>query len=32
MAMRRKRKRSQETMWVATSDVLKSPGHPFYQR
>jgi transposase len=24
--------RPQETMWVATSDLPKSPGHPFYQR
>ena len=29
--MGRKRKRPQETMWVATSDLPKSPGHPFYQ-
>lgn len=32
MAMGRKRKRSQDTMWVATSDLPKSPGHPFYKR
>jgi transposase len=32
MAMGRKRKRRQEAMWVATSDLPKSPGHPFYQR
>jgi transposase len=30
--MGRKRKRSQDTMWVATSDLPKSPGHPFYKR
>ncbi len=30
--MGRKRKRPQDTMWVATSDLPKSPGHPFYQR
>jgi transposase len=32
MAMGRKRKRAQDTMWVATSDLPKSPGHPFYRR
>ena len=32
MAMGRKRKRAQDTMWVATSDLPKSPGHPFYKR
>jgi len=30
--MGRKRKREQDTMWVATSDLPKSPGHPFYKR
>ena len=32
MAMGKKRKRRQDTMWVATRDLPKSPGHPFYQR
>lgn len=32
MAMGRKRKRGQDTLWVATSDLPKSPGHPFYRR
>src|SRR5262245_23214805 len=32
MAMGRKKKRPQDTMWVATRDLPKSPGHPFYQR
>src|SRR5436309_10609789 len=32
MAMGRRRKGRQETMWVATSDLPASPGHPFYQR
>ena len=32
MAMGKKQKRPQDTMWVATSDLPKSPGHPFYQR
>jgi transposase len=27
-----KRKKRQGTMWVAASDLPKSPGHPFYQR
>jgi transposase len=27
-----KRKKRQDAMWVATSDLPKSPGHPFYQR
>jgi len=27
-----KRKRRQGAMWLATSDLPKSPGHPFYQR
>jgi transposase len=32
MAMGKKRKRPQATMWVATSELPASPGHPFYQR
>jgi transposase len=32
MAMGKKRKRPQDTMWVATRDLPKSPGHPFYKR
>ena len=32
MAMGRKQKRPQDTMWVATRDLPKSPGHPFYKR
>jgi len=27
-----KRKREQQQMWVATTDLPKSPGHPFYRR
>lgn len=27
-----KRKREQQEMWVATSDLPRSPGHPFYQK
>jgi len=27
-----KRKRSQEGLWVATSELPRSPGHPFYAR
>ena len=30
--MGKKQTRPQDTMWVATSDLPKSPGHPFYQR
>jgi transposase len=32
MAMGRKKKRAQDTMWVAARDLPKSPGHPFYKR
>jgi len=27
-----KRKNRQESMWIATSELPTSPGHPFYQR
>lgn len=27
-----KRKRRQDSMWIATSELPKSPGHPFYAR
>ena len=27
-----KRKERQESMWIATSELPTSPGHPFYQR
>jgi transposase len=27
-----KRKQRQESIWVSTADLPKSPGHPFYQR
>jgi transposase len=27
-----KRKQRQESLWVSTADLPKSPGHPFYQR
>jgi transposase len=32
MAMGKRKKGRQDTMWVASSDLPKSPGHPFYQR
>ena len=32
MAMGKRRRRRQATMWVATSELPASPGHPFYQR
>jgi transposase len=27
-----KRKREQQGLWVATTELPKSPGHPFYQK
>ena len=27
-----KRKREQQGLWVATTDLPKSPGHPFYRK
>src|SRR5437763_12684049 len=27
-----KRKREEQAMWVATTELPKSPGHPFYQK
>jgi len=27
-----KRKRAQQDLWVATCDLPKSPGHPFYSK
>jgi hypothetical protein len=27
-----KKKRRQESMWLATSELPKSPGHPSYER
>ena len=30
--MGKRRKGRQETMWVATKDLPRSPGHPFYQQ
>jgi len=32
MAMRRKPETKQPDMWIATSDLAKTPGHPFYDR
>jgi transposase len=32
MAMGKRKKQRQEPLWVATSDLPASPGHPFYQR
>jgi len=32
MAMGKKKRKRQETLWVATRDLPTSPGHPFYQR
>ena len=30
--MGKKKRKRQETLWVATRDLPASPGHPFYQR
>ena len=30
--MRRRRGERQAEMWIATSDLMRSPGHPFYDR
>ena len=27
-----KRKREEQGLWIATTDLPKSPGHPFYQK
>ena len=32
MAMGKRRRARHETMWVATADLPRSAGHPFYQR
>ncbi len=32
MAMGKKKRLRQEMLWVATRDLPRSPGHPFYQR
>jgi len=32
MAMGRRKRHRQEPMWVAASEVARSPGHPFYER
>lgn len=32
MSMRRRRDEKQADMWIATSDLAQTPGHPFYDR
>ena len=32
MSMSRRPKEAQPEMWIATSDLARSPGHPFYER
>lgn len=32
MAMGRRKKRQQQSLWVETRDLAKVPGHPFYKR
>jgi hypothetical protein len=27
-----KRKREQQSMWIPTTELPRSPGHPFYQK
>ncbi len=32
MAIGRRRRERQEELWIATGDLTRSPGHPFYER
>ena len=32
MAMGKKKRRQQEDLWVATSELPRTAGHPFYER
>ena len=32
MAMGKKKRKRQQSMWVLTSELPASPGHPFYAR
>lgn len=32
MSMRRRPKEKQPELWIATSDLARTPGHPFYER
>ena len=32
MAIGKRRKEQQEELWVPSVDLVKGPGHPFYQR
>ncbi|MCH7667548.1 MAG: DDE transposase, partial [Acidobacteria bacterium] len=32
MAMGRREKSSQDTLWVETGELARSPGQPFYER
>lgn len=32
MAMQRKPAAKQPDLWIATSDLARTPGHPFYDR
>jgi len=32
MAMGKRKRRQQQSMWVETGDLARGPGHPFYVR
>jgi transposase len=32
MSMRRREKEKQPDLWIATTDLVRTPGHPFYER
>src|ERR1035441_2322307 len=32
MAMGKRKQQRQQDLWVATADISKAPGHPFYRR
>ena len=32
MAMGRRKKESQDALWVEAGELARSPGHPFYER
>lgn len=32
MSMSKRRREHQQTLWISTTQIVRSPGHPFYQR
>jgi transposase len=32
MAMKKRKRQPQSTLWIATAEIASSPGHPFYQK